>query len=293
VDLVEGAHSWMHAHGLSILPEARQLIDVNLSGVAGAFGDLFNKPGLAYAPDAEALLHNLYLFYTQQHAWPGLTDNEEHTLFTENYRQRLNGRAFESLRAELKHYQYLDPRLQSLVFNLDNHSRRMNHNLIIFNNSHFENRCPFFDYALTDWALQLPLELKIGKQLHLAVLHRAAPQFTRIPYDKDYRLPTHNRLLRQMHAAFDRSFGRLAQKMGYGYARHTVYADYENYLRGELRAWAEDILFDERTIARGIFRREALRSLMDRHLLGREPWVIGKFNAIISLEMVLRRFFDA
>jgi hypothetical protein len=36
LDLTEGFASWIHSHGLSVLDLARQLMDVNLSGFAGA-----------------------------------------------------------------------------------------------------------------------------------------------------------------------------------------------------------------------------------------------------------------
>jgi len=74
--------------------------------------------------------------------------------------------------------------------------------------------------------------------------------------------------------------------------RATLYADYENYLRNELRSWAEGILFDNRTLERGIFNPEFLRSIWDRHLSGRELHTIGKIAPIMTYEMMLRRFYD-
>lgn len=73
---------------------------------------------------------------------------------------------------------------------------------------------------------------------------------------------------------------------------HTLYADYENYLRGELCDWADGILFDRRTAEHGIFNPSFLRTLMDRHLSGLEEWTIGKIAPIMTYEMVLRRFYD-
>jgi asparagine synthase (glutamine-hydrolysing) len=72
--------------------------------------------------------------------------------------------------------------------------------------------------------------------------------------------------------------------------RTSLYADYEGWLRTDLRSWAESILFDERTQDRGIFRREALVSLWARHMTGNELWTIGKIASIITFEMMLRSF---
>ena len=73
---------------------------------------------------------------------------------------------------------------------------------------------------------------------------------------------------------------------------HPLYADYENYLRNELREWAEDILYDRRTTERGIFEPSFLHSLMERHLSNLEEWTIGKIAPLITYEMMLRRYFD-
>ena len=67
---------------------------------------------------------------------------------------------------------------------------------------------------------------------------------------------------------------------------------YENYLRHELRDWAEDILYDERTAAREIFEPSFLRTLMNRHLSGMEEATIGKIAPLITYEKMLRRYYD-
>lgn len=293
LELTEGAHSWIHAHGLSTLPRTRELMDVNISGCgAGVMSGFFERSAMTRAPDEEALVSAMFHFYTQQHSWPGLTEAEAQTLYTDEYRALLSDLALNSLRAELARFGHSDTRLRSFFFHVFNHDRRMILNSIVFNNSHIENRLPFYDYRLVDWTASLPAELKNGKRLHRAILSRVAPALAVIPYDKDYRLPTTNRLMRAAHAAFDRSVGALQKQFGLARPRPTLYADYENYLRGELREWAETILFDKRTLARGIFRPEALRSLMDRHLAGYEEWTIGKIAPIMAIEMMLRRFYD-
>jgi asparagine synthase (glutamine-hydrolysing) len=73
---------------------------------------------------------------------------------------------------------------------------------------------------------------------------------------------------------------------------HTLYADYENYLRNELREWAENIMFDGRTMERKIFNLPLLRSLVSRHLSGLEYHTIGKIAPLITYEMMLRRYYD-
>jgi asparagine synthase (glutamine-hydrolysing) len=72
----------------------------------------------------------------------------------------------------------------------------------------------------------------------------------------------------------------------------TLNSDYENWLRGGLRDWLEGILFSERTLQRGIFNPDFLRSLWNRQLTGLEVNIIGKIAPIITYELMLRRFID-
>lgn len=297
LELTEGAHNWVHAHGMSTLPQARQLIDVNLSGIAGPISGVLVRPEIVQAPDREALINNLFLFYTQQHTWPGLNEGEAASLYTPTYQKLVSNLALDSLKIEVARFDDIDPQLRPLAFHITNRDRRLIANYLIFGNSHFENRCPFYDYKFAEWAIPLPASVKIKKQIHRPVLSRVAPKLALIPYDKDYRLPIDNAILQGAHRLYTKVSRRTKKLFNSRGAKanlyaETLYADYENYVRHELREWTEGILFDERTQGRGIFRREALRSLMDRHLAGHEIHTIGKIAPIMTFEMMMCRFFD-
>ena len=76
-------------------------------------------------------------------------------------------------------------------------------------------------------------------------------------------------------------------------SRATLHSDYENWLRAELREWAESILFDRRTQERGLFEPAFLRSLWQRHLAGGDPSTLGTVAPIMSYELMLREFVDS
>jgi len=65
-----------------------------------------------------------------------------------------------------------------------------------------------------------------------------------------------------------------------------------NRLCSDLREWGESILFDERTLERGIFSPAFLRSIWARHQSGQEMHTIGKIAPIMTYEMMLRRLHD-
>jgi asparagine synthase (glutamine-hydrolysing) len=294
--LTEGFHSWIHAHGMSVLPQARQLMEVNLTGWDGGTVMGHNdsiEPLQLFAVDEAALTQRLFYLFNQKYTWPSLTEPEESMLYCPALRKQLQGLAFDSFRAELAPYLNYRSDVRGEYFYLLNHCRRLTHNLITFTRSHIEVRFPFFDYDLFDFLYSLPAQMRGHKVLYRALLQREAPRLAYIPYDRDELLPTTQPFIRGVHA--------VATKLQHRFNRHikpifpkrsTLYADYETYLRAELRDWAKDILFDRRTQERGIFSPAFVQTLLDRHLSGLEEWTIGKIAPIMTYELMLRRFCD-
>jgi asparagine synthase (glutamine-hydrolysing) len=296
LNLTEGFHSWIHAHGINTLAQARQLIDVNLTGWDG--GTVMGhqdsiEPLQNSAVDDMALTTRLFYLFNQKYTWPSTTEAEEKLLYTATLGRQMWGVAFDSFRGELSRYFNYRPDVRSEYFYLRNHCGRSTQNLVTFTRSHVEVRFPFFDYDLFDFLYSLPAAMRGHRLLYRAMLQRELPRLAYIPYGLDEFLPTTYPIIREAHAAivkFRRRFNRHVWPI---FPDHfTLYADYENYLRYELREWAEAILFDPHTTNRGIFNPAMLRSLMDRHLSGREEWTIGKIAPLITYEMMLRRFYD-
>jgi len=292
--LTEGFHSWIHMHGISTLSHARQLMDVCLTGWDGGtvMGDTV-EPLQVSAVDDAALITRLFYLFNREYTWPSMTDAEESLLYCDAVRKKTQGLALYSFRAEISRYLNYRPDVRAEYFYIRNHCCRLTQNMVTFTRSHVEVRFPFFDYDLFDFLYSLPAMVRGDRTLYRAVIQRETPRLAYIPYDHDELLPTTQPLIRGMHAVAGKLKRRFNRYLWPIFPeRHTLYADYENYLRGELRAWAEDILFDRRTVERGIFNPAFLRSLMDRHLSGLEQWTIGKIAPIMTYEMMLRKLHD-
>ncbi len=296
LELTEGFHPWIHMHGIKMLKEARQHVDVNLSGL----GDFLWRPQsrfrplyLVKAPDDIAFNAILFDLYNQKYSWPGLTYPEERYLYHESFLPQVKDLAFESFVKEVTLLSNLPSQIRAASFNLLNHFTRHLLWSAVFGRSHIEYRFPYCDLPLLSFCYGLPIELAGDRALQRAIIIKELPRLASIPSASD-ELPITNRYKRRL-------FAKITQKLKNGVNRYispifpkraTLYADYENYLRHELREWAENILFDERTLSRGIFRPEALRSLMNRHVAGYQEWTIGKISHLITFEMMLRRFVD-
>lgn len=296
LELTEGLHSWIHAHGMSALPLARQVMDINLTGWDG--GTVMGHPDSieplqTRAVDDAALIAHVFYEFNQKSTWPSITESEEYVLYCEPLRKTMAGLAFDSFRADFSRYLNCRSDVRSEYFFLRNHCGRLTQNMVTLARSHVEVRFPFFDYELFEFLYALPATVRGGRTLYRAVVQRETPPLAYIPYDHDEFLPTTHVLMRELHALpvkLKRRFNRHIWPIFT--ERFTLYADYENYLRGELREWAEGILYDRRTTERGLFNPDFIRSLWARHQSGREQWTLGKIAPLMTYEMMLRKFAD-
>ncbi len=298
VALTSGLHGWTNAHGISILPEVRRLIDVNLSGydgstTLGAVLDGHNDSAYRDATTEADLVRSFYKGYCQEFTWPGLTDVEAEHLLGGRGARDLLPLALDSLRAELKSIGPLPPGRRGDFFYLTHALRRSFQDQLTVQRSAIEVRCPFFDYAFADFIYSLPTHIRINPVFQRAVLTKRMPRLVLVPYERNNRLPHSNPWVYHSYALVQRVKHRINRHVAPIFRdRPRLYADYENYLRTDLRQWAEAILFDPRTLARGLFNPDAVRALWERHLSGAEQWTIGKVAPLISIELALRHLFD-
>ncbi len=310
--LTEGYHSWIHAHGMSTLGLARQIMDVNLTGWDGGslLGDSDTiEPLQQKAPDDLAITVRLFNLFNQTYTWPSLTEAEDYFLYHPAIKQTMRGLAWESFCDELRPYLKLRPDVRTGYFYIDQHCRRSTQNLVTFARSHIEMRFPFFDYQLFEFLFSLPAYLRRDKLLLRAIIQQHTPHLANIPYNKDLLPPSTKRRVRWPFRVANFFKGRLNKYLEncddglFKYALHsylkktpfhlhTLYADYENYLRDELWDWANNTLFAPTTRERNLFDEAFLHSLMQRHKSGIEEWTIGKIAPVMTYEMMLRKFYD-
>lgn len=289
--LTEGFTSWIHMHSITMLPKLRGLMDYNLTGWDG--GTVMGhrqqiRPILNTPVDDAALTGVLFSEMVSVYTWPGLNEAEEHMLYIPEMGKRAIGRAFESLADSFKKYAPYRQDNRAEYFYIRNHCFRQTQNMVTTARSHLEMRFPFWDYPLIDFIYSLPYKLRDDQMMYRHIITRELPRLANIPYDKQEYLPNVNPLPHKLQALSVRARRRLKMYPN----RPTLYADYEGYLRKDLRGWAEDILFNKKTAERGIWNIDFVHTLMNRHLSGQEEWTIGKIAPLITFEMMLRQHFD-
>jgi hypothetical protein len=174
----------------------------------------------------------------------------------------MDGLAYDSFLEELALYDHLPYYQRAAYFALRNPDRRLFQYFTIFHRAAFEQRFPFYDYDYFKFVYALPPEMLFKRRLRRGVVLDRLKHLSKIPYDKD-NLPITNSDLTHMVAKVGNStksyVNRHHAQLFPDYP--TLYADYENWLRGELREWGEEILLGERSLARGFFNPHCLRSL--------------------------------
>ncbi len=294
LELTEGFHSWIHSHGMSLLQPIRELIDVNLTGFGGGQSVIdWEDPAFLQTKDDLIFTNRLFFLLSQETTWPSIDDIEERGLFSRRLLSQMRGLAYDSFREELARFNHLPHAQRAAYFALCNPDRRLFQYYTVFNRSHIEQRFPFYDYRYFEFVYALPPEMLYDRRLRRAVIIKMMRPLAGVPYNKD-DLPITDyepirlaaKLLQKGKKYFHHRLTRLFPE------RSTLYADYENWLRHELREWGEGILLGERTLQRDIFNPELLKALWNHHQAGLETNTIGKIAPLMTWEMMARKFFD-
>jgi hypothetical protein len=272
---------------------AREIVDVNLSGwdggtVLGGSINFYKDDDFRHPTSETALEETFYRAFCRDFTWPGLTDEEAAGLLDTPAGRVLAPLARETLAESLAATRHHPPDRRADWFYLHQVVRRSLQNQIVLARTALDVRCPYFDYDLVEFLYGLPEAIRTTPRLRYAVLSRQMPALSRIPRDKDLELPTTNWWRRERQRMVRRIGTRLQRFFPAAFpAASTLYADYENYLRHDLRAWAEDLLLGPRTLVGALVRREAVEDLWRRHLSG-ELWTAGKIAPLMTLELLFR-----
>jgi len=296
MEVTEGYHGWNHSHGTSTLSGARGLIDVNLTGWNG--GEVM-RPGSSIEPwcvhpqSVSSLSARIFDLMTTRWQWPGLIEPEAMAALDETWSKRTSGLLFDSLIDEVRKLENTRPEMRAYFFILEHHSRRWTFNIVTMLRSHFEVRSPFLDYEFFDFVASLPRDHFLDRRLHRGVISRFAPQVSLIPDSHDLTLPTLTGWMRDPHAVLLRAKYRFNKHIRPWFSEPPeLYADYENYLRTDLKPWAEAVLGDTQLESLGLINIDYVRSLLDRHCAAYDQWTLGKIAPFITLELMLRRYLN-
>jgi asparagine synthase (glutamine-hydrolysing) len=294
LEVTEGFQSWIHGRGNSALGRVRQILDVALFGFGQASVVAHSIPFSERGPaDESDFFAMAYDFFNIKHTWPSINEAEEACLLTDSTYKHIRGSALASLRSEIERYNHLPYDLRVEILRLRNNQIKLYHFLFPLFRTHFEVYLPYLENRMAQFGLGLPLWMKREKKILRALINRHAPRLARIPYQQDGLIIAEKWFLKYPQFLFRRLSDRFSRHVFPFFPQHSsLDIDFEGYLRSDLKSWGEAILFDKRTLERGIFNPEFLRSIWARHQSGNELHTIGKIAPIMTYELMLRRFYD-
>jgi asparagine synthase (glutamine-hydrolysing) len=156
------------------------------------------------------------------------------------------------------------------------------------------SRDPVTSISLVDLATYLPCDLMTkvdiasmahGLETRPPFLdHRVVELAARMPLRHKFRHGQGKRILHEAFADLLPPEVRQRPKMGFG-------VPLDHWFRGPLAGFAREVLLDPQTLARGLFRPEAVRALVDAHLSGQFDHSY-RLWALLILELWQRRWLD-
>ena len=154
-----------------------------------------------------------------------------------------------------------------------------------------ESWSPFFDRDVIDLLVRVPLEPRRKHRFYLSVLNRACPAAAAVPWQRTALAPRWGFGAALASLAFHRGMRMVGRRFGVEPFPDQAVASPADWLRGPWADPARALLFDERTLDRGLFKPDALRRLWSSHQAGAD--VSRALGVAMSLELFARDAVDA
>lgn len=287
VRLTDGMKNCMR---MAVLGPLRDMAKQTRVFYKGLWGDTMH--GLEVTPELLAPFEESTMARMLFHQRNSPFREEEHAqLFTEPFYRKVRGQAFESFLATRKrsHSTWAVDVNNHIGLQVDRRNPTMGAEIV---RNQAAVRTPLADKDFVEFVLTLPPGLRQDRTFYFSAFSRAFPELAKIPYEGT-GLPLVE-CFRELRIRADRQIRWRLRAAGLKWVpeqKHKPFTDYDGWLRTVLRPWAESILLDRRTLDRGYFRPETIRSLVEQHMQGQANYS-GKLGALITLELWHRQFID-
>lgn len=291
VRLTDGMGSVINLHALATLDAQTRYARVIYKGFMGdammGYG-LTRQHWAACAPERLAQAH--YAAHEERHLLAfGVSEHD--ALFTPDFRRQIGSGVWDSYRAALSECPAALLAQQRLHFDLRQRVPRMTLNGVEVVRHRAVARLPFCDNDLVEFTLRVPPGLLHDRYLIKKAFAQAFPRLARVPYT-DTGLPMLP-CARDVLIRLDQQMRWRLRAAGLTWVeepKRRPYAAYNQWLRGALRPWVEEVLLGARLAQRGIFNPATVRRLVDEQMAGAKHAV--KLGALLTIELWQRQFVD-
>ncbi|MCK5020655.1 MAG: hypothetical protein KAS32_26785, partial [Candidatus Peribacteraceae bacterium] len=161
-----------------------------------------------------------------------------------------------------------------------------------------ENRLPFRDNDLVDFALTIPLEMRCKSRIYFKFLKRVVPDLSKINTSSGFKISkglTTNNILHAKRYA-NKKLRNALKILSFGLLNFRIrgdYPDYGEWLRenSRLRKWAEGILLSEKSLKHGYFNKKNVRSILECHMNKKKDYT-GLIFTLLAFEIWYKMFME-
>ncbi len=153
-----------------------------------------------------------------------------------------------------------------------------------------ESYSPFFDRDVVDLLVKIPLEARLKHRLYFEVMRRVCPAAAAVPWQRTAIAPRWGFAAALAALAFHRGARAVGRRVGVDPFPAQAVASPADWFRGPWAEPARALLFDERTLERGLLRPEGIERLWKAHQAGAD--CSRALGVAIGLELFARNVVD-
>jgi asparagine synthase (glutamine-hydrolysing) len=215
-----------------------------------------------------------------------LRDIDAERLFLPEKYEIMNHAPMESLEASLGEVSdLLSPPDLCIYYYITEHIRRQVVSSLDIFRSRMEIRMPYVDESFIGKLLMLPVEQRNRGEIHRRLVKRCMPALTKIS-DSNTGAPLDAGALRLY---ITDKFNAVMKRMSVKGFRH--YTEFEKWHRDGFHKSSREIIFSERSMSRGIYKKDYLELIFKDHILGKKNYA-HLLGTIVGLELWFRNFVD-
>jgi asparagine synthase (glutamine-hydrolysing) len=288
--LTDGLMSCIDFYALATVAPVKEHVGLVSFGLgAGALSGLGLSPALADL-DVESLADRLYASRAVV-----IPDALQPVLLSPAFFQRVKGAARRNLGQLFREFYPPGPsEFQAQYYLLCQYNPRSAMHGPVLTRSLVETCLPFADADVLDATCRVPSEIRQNRQLQIEMLCQASRDLASIPWQYS-GLPAIDSTPRRVQV--QRAIYRLQRELSWrtrgliSSPRRREQANWAEWFRTSLRAWLEDLLLSERTLARGYFNPAGLRQVIAAHMRGERDHSL-QFGPLLTFELWHRLFID-
>jgi len=291
--LSDGMLPCNHFHNISTLSEGQIFCKVVFNGL---FGDVlwgsYVTPYLLNNNSHRELEKRLY---DKKNAI--FKDKHLKEVFLKDIFVNIKGQAYAAFRETLKKAHFSCSANKSDYYMLKERMRRFILYGQVMADCYVRCRFLFFDNDVVDFALKIPPSLRHNEVLYVKTIIKELPELSLIPWEKTGLPLRHFKTTHKISRFLFLQRERAKRKLSFLFPQSsflcskTYHSDVNFWFRSNLRKFVESILLDEKTLSRGYFNPESVRTLLRNHMSAKEDNT-AKIGTLLTFEMWHRLFWD-